>query len=654
MLRVAVSARDGSARSQTPPRRTGATLWAVARLSTEQHSEPPALATGSHRSTTPPRRTGERGPHDRSVDSTNVLRAFGVPTEQAIVEPEPAATSEPDVRVGSVKVLPAEPEPAATNPEPGDANNNHIMIEMEQVAASTYSADTRSYYAWLLQGDMLGSKSRRVLESTGEFESRILPAMAAVWCELEQLLASGSTEADALVRTIREALAIMHVQIPRVRALSKSTLTVVRATKDRFLLGYLARQLGSCCEQALRGLRSPASDARAGDVDIGQQPKRESEGASQNQVASQDKRELEKTKKALETLASHIETELRDGIAFALGKEFGPLLTDILKLEHDLDALYDGGAVTVALADIEQSLGSIHSAMQRQATGLSNAQTTKADLTQLARKAFILASLAAALARLGTSRVGHTRSELEQCSPPPQLPLAPIFLAGRDEFVACLSSDANARLLAPLSHMMALEDELDRLLISEHGDQRVVDLTIDAVHTQIDRLQGVAQEGGLLEGVQAGLGLLALAQCLGSQISHGVGLLKARASSETQPELLWSGKHSALFAGFHKLLPDRHPLFSTFKSISTICASASGTSNSVDRSAGKGKMPPDADSHVDTFLAEYESVVMALKAPMVRAAAPCEVDTQYKPTTPGPGHSLLHTPVTTDHEPLLF
>ena len=75
MLRVAVSARDGSARSQTPPRRTGATLWAVARLSTEQHSEPPALATGSHRSTTPPRRTGERGPHDRSVDSTNVLRA---------------------------------------------------------------------------------------------------------------------------------------------------------------------------------------------------------------------------------------------------------------------------------------------------------------------------------------------------------------------------------------------------------------------------------------------------------------------------------------------------------------------------------------------------------------------------------------------------
>ena len=60
MLRVAVSARDGSARSQTPPRRTGATLWAVARLSTEQHSEPPALATGSHRSTTPPRSISQK------------------------------------------------------------------------------------------------------------------------------------------------------------------------------------------------------------------------------------------------------------------------------------------------------------------------------------------------------------------------------------------------------------------------------------------------------------------------------------------------------------------------------------------------------------------------------------------------------------------
>ena len=58
-LRAAMAARDGSARSQTPPRRKGA-------------KGPPA--SGSHQSTTPPRRTGARGPPPTDSASVSAPR----------------------------------------------------------------------------------------------------------------------------------------------------------------------------------------------------------------------------------------------------------------------------------------------------------------------------------------------------------------------------------------------------------------------------------------------------------------------------------------------------------------------------------------------------------------------------------------------------
>ena len=491
--------------------------------------------------------------------------------------------------------------------------------------SSTNLSDERLFRA---QQCVAETTKRCVLDrqSTGEVNTKMLPMLANIKTELDAFIHAVNEarikklkkddvklDPQCLVRTIKVAVDALHDQTQSVHAFRNSNHTVIRTTKEHISMRSHAQHLDSCCKLALRGFEFHVSTVSSNqqlesDVDV------ENPTVIERNVAPVN---IIKAHKALEQLVSHVETKLSDDIDLALGKDLGPLLMSISKLQRDVDALelyYDDAQFKTTrkesmqseqLARIEsttEALRKVHEEMKRQISEICDTRLYEApDLMSVMRKALVLALQAAELSRAGTSRMaafehkpGAVQSQTVRC-------LQDTFASGRSEFTTCLD---DAWILSPLVQMMDVDDAMNRLLVSDATDpdlctsfEQSIVAAMNIMQEHVAALRGVAADGGFLTATKDGLALLYLAQCLGKQISHGGRVVQARDYDTTKTDASLKSSHASLFEGFQKMFAENHPFHKSFENIVIIQESACGLVDAVECLVSSVHTP-----HIDTIL----------------------------------------------------